>query len=153
MLNCLQPSITHMPSTENILTSRGKNALLTSSCELCCFLTHAKMTVISSTSCMFLHFQNCEPHRNSTLSHDCACSCRTLLLSLLLLLLPLEAPAKHTGTSVLSEAENYYRLGMAFAILAPFCCEAILFPNAAGGICVEGGIVWHLLVLYAVGCD
>lgn len=128
-----------MPSTEDILISRGKNALLTSGCELWLFLTHAKMTVISSTSCMFLHFQNCEPHRNSALTHSCAHSCRILLLSLLLLLLPLEAPAKHTG-NFFSEVENYH-LGMASAVRDPFCCEATLLPNRAGGICVEGGIV------------
>lgn len=152
MLNCLQPSVTHMPPTENMLTSRGKNALLTSRCELGLFPTHAKMTVISSTSCMFLHFQNSEPHRNATLTHDRARSCRTLLLSLLLLLLPSEAPAKHTEKSF-SEVENYSCVGMASAVLSPFCCEATLFPNRDGGICVEGGIVWHLPILHAVGYD
>lgn len=149
MLNCLQPSVTHTPSTENTLTSRSKNDLLTSRCELWLFLTHAKMTVISPTSCMFSHFQNCEPHRNSALTQDCAHSCRTLSLSLLLLLLLLKAPAKHTG-KFFSEVENHY-LGMASALLAPFCSEATLFPNRDGGICVEGGIIRHFL--YTVGHD
>ena len=151
MLNCLQPSVTHVPSTENILTLRSKNALLAFRCELWLFLTHAKMTVISSTSCMFLYFQNREPHRNSTFTLNCARSYRTLLLSLLLVLLLLEAPGKHTR-KFFSEVENHY-LGTASALLAPLCSEATRFANRAGGICVEGGIVWHLPVLYTVGYD
>lgn len=136
----MQPSVTHTPATENILISRGKNALLTSRSKLWLFLTHAKMTVISSISCMFLHFQNCEPHRNSTLTHNCACNCRPLLLSLLLLLLPLEAPSKHTS--------NF--LGMASAVLAPFLLEGYPFPKDSWRYLCGRGILWHLLILYTV---
>lgn len=131
MLNCLQPSVTHMPSTENTLTSRNKNDLLTSRCELWLFLTHAKMTVISPTSCMFLHLQNCEPHRNSALTQDCAHGCRTLSLSLLLLLLLLKAPAKHTGKIFYWSGESLF--GHGFCLTGSFLQWGYSFPKQRWG--------------------
>lgn len=149
MLNYLQPSVTHMTSTENILTSRGRNTLLTSRCELWLFLTHTEMTVTSSTLCMFLHFQNCEPHRNPTLTHDHAHSCRTLLLYLHILLLLLEQLAMHTGEFF--SGEPLFSHGFCFT--GSFLQRCYPFPKQSWSICVEGGIVWHFPILYTVGCE